>query len=107
MDWSTHYADRTKRMSSSAIRELLKICEQPDFISFAGGLPAPEVFPVEAVGAAGARILRDSGPQALQYGPTEGYRPLRALLAEELSVDGPKVDVDNVLITTGSQQAID
>jgi 2-aminoadipate transaminase len=107
MDWTTKYAARTQQMTSSAIRELLKICEQPDFISFAGGLPAPEVFPVEAVAEASARILRESGPQALQYGATEGYRPLRELLAEELSADGPAVTVDNVLITTGSQQAID
>jgi 2-aminoadipate transaminase len=107
MDWTAQYAIRTRQMTSSAIRELLKLCEQPDFISFAGGLPAPEVFPVEAVAEVSARILRESGAQALQYGATEGYRPLRALLAEELSADGPAVGIDNVLITTGSQQAID
>src|SRR5947209_4544527 len=107
MDWTRHYATRTQNMTSSAIRELLKLCEQPDFISFAGGLPVPEVFPVEAVAVVSARILREAGPQALQYGATEGYRPLRALLAEELGEDGPQVGLDNVLITTGSQQAID
>jgi 2-aminoadipate transaminase len=105
--WDKLYARRVAHMTSSAIRELLKVTEQPGFISFAGGLPAPEVFPVEEVASVSARILRDSGPQALQYGPTEGYRPLRELLAEHMRHGGGAVTVDNVLITTGSQQGID
>src|SRR5262245_3533256 len=76
-EWSRRYAKRTLRMTSSAIRELLKVTEQPDVISFAGGLPAPEAFPIEEVAEAARRILRDAGPRALQYGATEGYRPLR------------------------------
>lgn len=105
--WDQRFADRTARMSSSAIRELLKVTEQPDFISFAGGLPAPEVFPVKEVAAAARRVLRDSGPQALQYGATEGYRPLRELVAERMTRVGVPATVENVLITTGSQQALD
>jgi 2-aminoadipate transaminase len=105
--WDQRFAARTTHMSSSAIRELLKVTEQPDFISFAGGLPAPEVFPVAEVAAAAQRILRDCGPQALQYGATEGYRPLRALVAERMTRAGVPAAVENVLITTGSQQALD
>lgn len=107
MQWEEHYAKRTQRMTSSAIRDLLKVTEQPHFISFAGGLPAPEVFPVDEVTAVCNRILRNSGPQALQYGATEGYRPLRELLARVLSTENLKLSADNILITTGSQQAID
>jgi 2-aminoadipate transaminase len=105
--WEQQFAARTAHMSSSAIRELLKVTEQPDFISFAGGLPAPEVFPVAEVAAAAQRILRDAGAQALQYGATEGYRPLRALVAERMTCAGVPASVENVLITTGSQQALD
>jgi 2-aminoadipate transaminase len=105
--WSERYARRTHRMEGSAIRELLKITEQPGFISFAGGLPAPEIFPVEEVAAVSQRILTESGRVALQYSATEGYRPLRELIAQRLQSDGVAAEVDNVLITTGSQQGLD
>ncbi|MCW5848489.1 MAG: PLP-dependent aminotransferase family protein [Anaerolineae bacterium] len=105
--WSQRYAQRTQRMRSSAIRELLKLTEQPDMISFAGGLPAPEVFPIPDFATATARVLRDLGPQALQYGTTEGYRPLREMIARRAARDGLQVGLENVLITTGSQQALD
>jgi 2-aminoadipate transaminase len=107
VDWSAQYATRTHRMKSSAIRELLKITERPGFISFAGGLPAPELFPVDELAMVAERILREQGAVALQYSATEGYRPLRELIASHLSDEGTPVDVENVLITTGSQQAID
>jgi 2-aminoadipate transaminase len=94
-------------MKSSAIRELLKVTEQPDMISFAGGLPAPEVFPVAQVAAATQNVLREHGVEALQYGPTEGYRPLRELVARRFSRGDLRLTVDNVLITSGSQQALD
>jgi len=105
--WDEKYARRARGMTGSAIRELLKLTEQPEFISFAGGLPAPESFPVAAVAAAAAAILRDRGTQALQYGATEGYRPLRELIARRTSTDAHVVAVENVLITSGSQQALD
>jgi 2-aminoadipate transaminase len=105
--WDAIYAERTRRITSSAIRELLKVTEQPDFISFAGGLPAPEVFPVAEVAEATARILADRGAQALQYGATEGYRPLREWVAEQMTAAGVPASLENVMITTGSQQAID
>jgi 2-aminoadipate transaminase len=94
-------------MTSSAIRELLKVTEQPDVISFAGGLPAPEAFPVEEIAEAAQRILRDDGPRALQYSATEGYRPLREWVAAEMRAAGVPASVEHVLITTGSQQALD
>src|SRR5215469_3279169 len=106
-EWDAIYAARTRRITSSAIRELLKITEQPDFISFAGGLPASEVFPVAEVAEAAARILAERGAQALQYGATEGYRPLRELVAARMTREGVPATADNVLITTGSQQALD
>lgn len=105
--WSTRYAKRTLRMTSSAIRELLKVTEQPDVISFAGGLPAPESFPIAEVAEAAQRVLRDAGPRALQYGPTEGYAPLREWVAEQMRAAGVPAASENVLITTGSQQALD
>lgn len=106
--WEQRFAQRTRLMHASAIRELLKVTEQPDFISFAGGLPAPEVLPVDAVAAMAQQILTQQGRQALQYGATEGYRPLRELLAQQFSEEmGISVSIENILITTGSQQALD
>jgi 2-aminoadipate transaminase len=105
--WDDVYAARTERITSSAIRELLKVTEQPDFISFAGGLPAPEVFPVAEVAEAIQNILQERGAQALQYGATEGYSPLRAWVASYMSSQGVPTSIENVLITTGSQQALD
>jgi 2-aminoadipate transaminase len=105
--WDYRYAQRTQKMASSAIRELLKITEAPDIISFAGGLPAPEVFPVEAFGKACERVLRDFGSKALQYSTTEGYLPLREMIARHTRRYGIKINPDNILITTGSQQALD
>ncbi|MCB0236961.1 MAG: aminotransferase, partial [Anaerolineae bacterium] len=75
--WKYRYALRTEGMGSSIIRELLKLTEQADVISFAGGLPAPEVFPTEAFQAASDKVLREMAPKALQYSTTEGYLPLR------------------------------
>lgn len=96
-----------RSMKSSAVRELLKLTEQPDVISFAGGLPAPDAFPVAEIADAAQRILTQAGPTALQYGATEGYTPLRQLIAEQMRADGVNVSAENVLITTGSQQALD
>ena len=79
--WEYRYAHRTKMMGSSVIRELLKLTEQPDIISFGGGLPAPEVFPVEKFQEACNTVLREQGAHALQYSTTEGMPELRALIA--------------------------
>jgi 2-aminoadipate transaminase len=105
--WSQRFAQRTQRIKASLIRELLKLTEKPDIISFAGGLPAPEVFPVEELRAATDRVLTEHGTTALQYTTTEGYRPLRELLVRHMARYGVVVRPENVLITSGSQQALD
>jgi 2-aminoadipate transaminase len=94
-------------MGSSVIRELLKFTEQPDIISFAGGLPAPEVFPVKEFREACNYVLDHCGPQALQYSTTEGYTPLREMIAQRTARYSVEVTPDNILITSGSQQALD
>jgi 2-aminoadipate transaminase len=105
--WAERFAQRTQRMGSSVIRELLKYTEKPDVISFAGGLPAPEVFPFAEVERAADTVLREQGKVALQYSPTEGYLPLRELLVRHMARYGIKVTPANVLVTTGSQQGLD
>ncbi|MDR3576298.1 MAG: PLP-dependent aminotransferase family protein [Anaerolineaceae bacterium] len=105
--WDHRYAQRTQRMKSSAIRELLKLTEQPDVISFAGGMPAPEVFPIEEIREACNKVLREQGGLALQYGSTEGYLPLREMIARHTAHIGIEVTPENILITSGSQQALD
>jgi len=94
-------------MTSSAIRELLKLTEDPEVISFAGGLPAPDVFPVEEFSSACEKVLKDWGALALQYGATEGYLPLREMIARHTGRYGITVSAENILITSGSQQALD
>jgi len=105
--WSSRYALRTSGVKSSAIRELLKIAERPEIISFAGGLPSPDVFPVQRFEEACRKVLRENGASALQYGPTEGYAPLREMIARHIARYGISAQVENVLITSGSQQALD
>lgn len=105
--WTGRFASRASAITSSAIRELLKISEQPGFISFAGGFPAPEFFPAQEVAATTRSLLRHEGARALQYGPTEGYRPLRELWVEKLQARGVRLTVDNVIVVSGSQQALD
>jgi len=105
--WAHRYAQRTKSVKSSIIRELLKLTQRPEVISFAGGLPAPEVFPVARFQEACQRVLATQATTALQYGPTEGYRPLREFIVAQMARYGIVATVDNVLITSGSQQALD
>jgi 2-aminoadipate transaminase len=105
--WNSRYALRTLRAKGSMIRELLKITQRPEVISFAGGLPAPEVFPVERFEEACRIVLEKHGAQALQYGATEGYEPLRDMIAQNINRYGIVAETENVLITSGSQQALD
>ncbi len=104
--WESRYALRMNGITSSTIRELLKLTQRPEVISFAGGLPAAEYFPVERFQAACQRVLAQSAHQALQYSTTEGYLPLREFIAQRLCERQFCVDADNVLITSGSQQAL-
>nr|MBI9046187.1 PLP-dependent aminotransferase family protein [Anaerolineaceae bacterium] len=107
--WEHRYAKRTKNMQGSAIRELLKLTADPEIISFGGGLPAPEVFPVEAFQNACKTILEDPklATLALQYSTSDGIFPLRDWIAKRASQSGLNVTADNILITSGSQQALD
>ncbi len=106
-DWEGVLAGRGERMKSSVIRELLKFTMLPGIISFAGGLPAPEVFPVRDFRDACAWILEYEAQQALQYGPTEGYPPLKDYLIDAMSKYGVPAVRENILFTNGSQQALD
>ncbi|MQW89913.1 PLP-dependent aminotransferase family protein [Sinorhizobium saheli] len=108
LNWESILATRSSRMKASEIRELLKLLDRPDIISFAGGIPDPELFPDREFAQAYADIF--GGPAvsaALQYSVSEGYRPLRAWLAKELAAIGIPATVDNIFITSGSQQGLD
>ncbi|MDW8327033.1 MAG: PLP-dependent aminotransferase family protein [Anaerolineales bacterium] len=105
--WTHRYAQRANQVTSSIIRELLKWTQRPEMISFAGGLPAPELFPLPEFQAACQTVLKEKGGAALQYSTTEGYLPLRELIARHVNRYGIKATPDNVLITAGSQQALD
>jgi 2-aminoadipate transaminase len=105
--WSARYAQRNQRMGRSIIRELLKLTLQPEVISFAGGLPAAELFPVAECQAAACRVLTEQSATALQYGPTEGFLPLRQFICERMQRYGIDADPENVVITSGAQQALD
>ncbi len=105
MTWTL--ARRAERLEPSSIREILKLTERPGIISLAGGLPAPESFPVEAMAEASARVLRDTPAEALQYAASEGFGPLREWVAAELAAQGVAFEAAQVLITTGSQQGLD
>jgi 2-aminoadipate transaminase len=103
---TTHWqlAARAERMNPSVIREILKVTDKPGIISFAGGLPSPHTFPIDAFAAACATVLKNDGKAALQYAASEGYAPLREWIAQSLPWE---VATAQVLITTGSQQALD
>jgi 2-aminoadipate transaminase len=112
---STHWtlAERAAKMNPSVIREILKVTERPGIISFAGGLPSSKTFPVAEFEAACAKVLKDDPAGALQYAASEGYGPLRELVAQQLGAQSAaagvpwKVDPNQILITTGSQQGLD
>jgi 2-aminoadipate transaminase len=105
--WSRRFSLASERTRSSAIRELLNVVANPDVISFAGGLPSTEAFPIARFREAAERILSYQAAQALQYGSTEGYLPLREMIARHTGRYGIIVGPENILLTTGSQQALD
>ena len=107
VQWSMVVGQRAQQMSSSIIREILKFAQQPDLISLAGGWPAAGLFPVEDLAEICQGILSGESEAALQYGVTEGYLPLRRTLAGIAKAKGLPVDENNVLVTSGSQQALD
>ncbi|HEY5801346.1 MAG TPA: PLP-dependent aminotransferase family protein [Burkholderiaceae bacterium] len=105
IEW--RFSERAEQLKSSFIREILKITQQPEIISFAGGLPSPLTFPVEKMQAAFDKVLSQNGKVALQYGPTDGYAPLREWIANSLSQNGARIVPEQILMTSGSQQALD
>lgn len=105
--WNDRIAEGARGISSSAIRDLLKLTAQPDMISFAGGLPAPELFPAEEISAASEQAIAEAPLAALQYGPTEGFAPLRELIAGWLRRLDVAVHPEQLLVTAGSQQGLD
>jgi len=107
VDRSYYFSDRANKMQRSVIRELLKLTNNPEVISFAGGLPAPQTFPVEYVKRATAKVLEEEHTKALQYGATEGDPRLRKKLAEIMQKDGIDADPERVLVTTASQQGLE
>lgn len=101
------FSERAQQLQSSFIREILKITQRPEIISFAGGLPSPATFPVERMKEAYDKVLSETGKVALQYGPTDGYGPLREWIANSLSTEGSRILPEQILMTSGSQQALD
>jgi DNA-binding transcriptional MocR family regulator len=108
-DWAGRFSERMSRVRASEIRELLKLLDQPDILSFAGGIPDPGLFPAEEIQKGYDAILADPvlSRQALQYSVSEGYLPLRQWIAERMTRDGMPCDPDNIMLTAGSQQALD
>jgi hypothetical protein len=105
--WPRLFADRARSMRGSPIRELQELSLKPGIISFAGGMPAEELFPIDEFGNACERVLRAHGSRALQYGTTDGVAALREAIAYRASHHGLRVGAQNVLVTTGAQQALD
>lgn len=102
------FASRMDKLKASEIRELLKLTEKPEIISFAGGLPAPELFPIEEMKKVAVKVLEDEGAAALQYAATEGHVPLREKIAARMNTKfNTKVSHEDILITSGSQQGLD
>ena len=101
------FSQRAEQLQSSAIREILKITMRPEIISFAGGLPSPATFPVEKMREAYDAVLSRAGKVALQYGPSDGYAPLREWIADSLSTADCRIVPDQVLMLSGSQQGLD
>ena len=101
------YAERIAGLRSSAIRDILKLMSRPGIISFAGGLPAPELFPIKEIGDAAAKVLSKHGSSALQYSITEGLIPLREKIIKKLDPDSKYLSLENIIITQGSQQGLD
>src|SRR5689334_903376 len=101
------FAERTKVMKSSAMRDLMALTEREEVISLAGGLPDTSTFPPDSYASLMRTIAADSCAKALQYGPTEGFAPLKQCIVEVMDAEGMTIDADEVLVTTGGQQVID
>jgi 2-aminoadipate transaminase len=105
--WYGHYADRTAGLSASEVRALFAVASRPEVVSLAGGMPFVSALPSELVSAALERVMRDHGPEALQYGSGQGTPAIREQILEVMALEGIRASVDDVVVTTGSQQALD
>src|SRR5919108_3221683 len=101
------FAQRTKVMRSSAMRDLMAITARPEVISLAGGLPDTSTFPPESFAAQMTRIAQESAAEALQYGPTEGFEAMKTAIRGVMATEGMAPDPEDIIVTTGGQQAID
>jgi 2-aminoadipate transaminase len=105
--WYGHYADRTAGLSASEVRALFAVASRPEVVSLAGGMPYVSALPPELVSGALERVMRDNGPEALQYGSGQGTPAIREQILEVMTLEGIRASVDDVVVTTGSQQALD
>jgi 2-aminoadipate transaminase len=105
IEWK--FSERAQQLQGSVIREILKVTQRPEVISFAGGLPSPKTFPVERMRAAFDAVLSREGTTALQYGTTDGYLPLREFIAHSLSKNGAAIKPEQIMMISGSQQGLD
>jgi 2-aminoadipate transaminase len=106
MNYSSYFSKTSNQMKPSIIRALLKLVQQSDIISFAGGTPDAQLFPKELLADLASQVIRNQGPLALQYGETIGWKPLREAIAQYLNNQGINCTLENILITTGSQQGL-
>ncbi len=105
--WYSHYADRTAGLAASEVRALFAVASRPEVVSLAGGMPFVSALPRELVSSAIERVMRDSGPVALQYGSGQGMPALREHILEVMALEGIRASVDDIVVTTGSQHALE
>ena len=105
--WYSHYADRTAGLAASEVRALFAVASRPEVVSLAGGMPFVSALPKELVSGAMERVMRDSGPAALQYGSGQGLPQLREQILEVMALEGIRAGVDDIVVTTGSQHALE
>jgi 2-aminoadipate transaminase len=105
--WYNHYADRTAGLSASEVRALFAVASRPEVVSLAGGMPYVSALPSDLITGAMDRVMRDSGPTALQYGSGQGVPKLREQILEVMALEGIRAHVDDVVVTTGSQHALE
>ncbi|MBU1587117.1 MAG: PLP-dependent aminotransferase family protein [Actinobacteria bacterium] len=105
--WYDHYADRTAGLAASEVRALFAVASRPEVVSLAGGMPFVSALPKELVSGAMERVMRDSGPAALQYGSGQGLPQLREQILEVMALEGIRAGVDDIVVTTGSQHALE
>ena len=107
IEWNNFFAERTKYITGSQIRQFFALTERPEVISFAGGFPGNDFFPNEDIAQTLAQLVREESQQSLQYGPTEGSFELRGLIAKKMAMEGADCEIDNLMIIDGSQQGLD